>query len=404
MAPIITAGRASPKDLLQSITPDTYRQAYDSGMNLSLWLEHQLPSEEYNDGLDAFERLMWAADIPMRSRPEIGLWAPELRQIDTDEHVRCLVPEMMARFWRSAANGKSASTRAIYSSHDEIVGSSMRPYAYAMDGRWTARLAPPIRLSDIVALTTPISSDAYKAYYLTDDANETRMVRVAEGTNIPLSKLVGGDNTIRLRKYGRGIEATYEAIRRFRIDKIRLWIERLAIRNEMDKVSDAIKTVVDGDGNNNGAVNWRIKTDFDSTATGKTVTLKAWLAFKLKYFPDYQLTHVFGVEADILKLLLVNLGSSGATMPTYLADVSLSPGFANRLRDGVTYGVTPDVPTDALVAIDASAAIEHVFEIGSEISEMERFARKQTEILVMSIVEGFAVFDPGANKTLTFET
>lgn len=411
MAPMVingrlVEGRAKPAELLEQLTPDHYRRAYDAGMNLSLWLERQDPSNEYRDGLDAFERLMYVADIVTRSRPEIGLWASTPKDMeDAGDQVRLLFPELVARFWRSATTGKDPSTRALYTSSDDLPGSIARPWAEAVDARWSSRRKAPIMLQDIVAINTGIDTDAYKAYYLTTDDAETRMSRVAELGEIPMSKLTGGDNMIRLKKYGRGIAQSYESLRRVRIDKIRLWVERLAIINEMDKVSEAINVLVSGDGNSNtAATNWRAVTDLDSAATGKAVTLRAWLAFKMKFFPTYNLTHIIGAEGDILKLLLVNIGSSGASVPTYLSDVTGEPGYSNRLRDGVVYGLTPDGPTDKFVGIDASAALERVVEVGSEINEIERWATRQAQAIVMSVVEGFAIFDSGANKTLELQT
>jgi hypothetical protein len=74
------------------------------------------------------------------------------------------------------------------------------------------------------------------------------------------------------------------------------------------------------------------------------------------------------------------------------------------LRDGTRYGVTADVPSNKLVALDNSAALELVTEIGSDITEVERWATRQTQTIVMSEVMGFAIFDAGCVKTLEFES
>jgi hypothetical protein len=89
---------------------------------------------------------------------------------------------------------------------------------------------------------------------------------------------------------------------------------------------------------------------------------------------------------------------------TYLGDPTAAPGYDNMLRDGVRYGITPDVPADKLVGLDASRALERVIEIGSNIQEIERFARNQTQVLTMTEVEAFAILQPGTVKTLELET
>lgn len=421
MTPIVVngrtvEGRARPVELARALTADTYRSAYDQGLNLSLWLEQEDPSADYvNDpevaGLDAFERILYSHGIVTRSNPASGLWASTPQQVEeiADGAGRMLVPEMFSRFWRSVCYGGSPSTRAFYTSSDDIVGGSARPWVDATTPRWNARRRPPIMLQDIVAINTRIDSDVYRAFYLISNDTEQRMARVTEGTEVPGAKITGGDNTIKLKKFGRRVDQSYESMRRMRIDKVRAYIERLAIQTEMDKVSEAINVLVSGDGNTNvatSATNWRAKTDLDSAASSKTITLKAWLAFKMKFFPAYNLTHVLATEGDILKLALVNIGSAGVSEPVYLADVTAPVGAttSNRLRDGTEYGVTADVPADKLVAIDASAALEHVVEIGSDITEVERWARRQVESIIMTETMGFAIFDPGANKTLELET
>jgi hypothetical protein len=340
MAPMVINGRTVDSrvrvgEVLNQVSPDLIRQAYDEGYTFSAFLEHQDPTAEYeNDpvlrGLDAFERLLYVAGLQTRSMPGAGRWASTIQDFEKREETRLLIPELMSRFWRSASYG-SANTRAIFSSADDLPGQLIRPWADAAEPRWDRRLGPPVRLAELVAVTTPIGTDAYRAFYLSDVAAEQRMVRVSEMGEIPAAKITGGEHTIRLLKYGRRIDQSYEALRRQRLDKVRLWVQRLAIRTEMEKVAHALQTLVNGDGNaGTSATNVQIKTDLDSAATGFTLTLKAWLAFRLKWFPTYRLSHILGAEADVLKLLLLNIGSSGASVPTYLGDVTAEPATCRR--------------------------------------------------------------------------
>src|SRR5262249_153995 len=156
------------------------------------------PSEGYKDGLDAFSRLIKCAGIRTQSLPDIGLFADRFDQFEKNDCTRALVPEWIARQWRRASLG--LSSRAVYVSDDNALNPLMGPYADAAQIRTTKQLAPAIPLSTLVAMTTPIDTDAYRAYYLQDDASQQRMVRVAEGGEIPKAKLVGSDRTIPLYK------------------------------------------------------------------------------------------------------------------------------------------------------------------------------------------------------------
>jgi hypothetical protein len=330
-----------------------------------VFLEAQDPSSAYRDGMDAFERLMGAAGVRTISRPSAGIYASEMDAFSQTPAHRSLMPEFICRIWRSVQFGGSASTRSLYTSQDDIAGSSMRPYVDSAVTGITSPVAPPFALSDIVAMTTPISGAAYRKVFLD--------------------------------------KATYEALRRSRIDKVRLWLAQEALRNEIDKISEAINTLVSGDGNSSTAADaWQAQTDFDSTATGKTVTLKAYWRFKQKFAPIFQMTHIVGAEADIAKLALLNIGSS--TVPVYFFNTTVNPTTRLMLADGVIAGITADVPADKLVGIDARQALERVVETGSNIEEIERWAQSQVQILTISEVEGWAVLTQGATKTLELQS
>ena len=399
----VREGRAGPNDLFRSFGPNVYRAAAEEGVNLSVYLEAQDPSSGYNDGMDAYERLLDVANIRTVSRPAAGIYASEMDAFSKSSAHRSLMPEFICRVWRSVQFGGSASTRALYTSGDDIAGSSMRPYADSGVAGVTSPVAPPFALSDIVAMTTPITGAAYRKVYLDTTATSTRRRRVVEGTDIPLGKLTTAQHTINLYKYAGGLKATYEALRRSRIDKVRLWLAQEALRNEIDKISEAINTLVSGDGNSSTAADaWQAKTDFDSTATSKAMTLKAYWRFKQKFAPVFQMTHIVGAEADIAKLALLNIGSS--TVPVYFFNTNQNPTTRLMLSDGVVAGISADVPADKLVGIDARQALERVTEVGSNIEEIERWAQSQVQILTISEVEAFAVLTQGATKTLELES
>jgi len=407
-APVIIDGevrqsRARPLEVFRHFGPSVYRAAAEEGVNLSVYLEAQDPSSDYRDGMDAFERLMEVADIRTVSRPSAGIWASEMDAFNRSAAHRSLMPEFICRTWRATRFGGSASTRALYTSGDDIAGSSLRPYADSAMTGIVSPVAPPFSLNDIVAMTTPITGAAYRKVYLATTATAVRRRRVVEGTDIPLGKLTTSEHTINLYKYAGGLKSSYEALRRTRIDKVRLWLAQEALRNEIDKISEATNVLVSGDGNSTTAADaWQAQTDFDSTATGKSVTLKAYWRFKQKFAPVFSMTHIVGAEGDIAKLALLNIGTSG--MPIYMFDTAGNPTTRITLRDGTVAGITADVPADKLVGIDARQALERVTEVGSNISEIERWAQSQVEILTISEVENFAVLTQGATKTLELQS
>jgi hypothetical protein len=399
--PQITDVTARPTETLAQMSPEVYRAAYKRGMSLSAYLEVQDPSEGYNDGLDAFQRLLKVANIRTVSIPEMGVWADEFDAFGQSDQTRALVPEFFARAWRRAATGREVMTRALYSSSDNVSGTAMFPIAYAAAAR-EKQIAPAIPLAELIAVTTPISGGVYEAYYLTDVTAQERKVRVGEGATVPTAYLTGGDHAIKLLKYGRSLEVSYEVLRRQRIDRIALHIARLAVQAEADKVAAVITTIVSGDGNTStSATNYNL-TVLDTGATAGTLTLKGWLNFKMQFANPYVCTHVLCQAADALSLMLLNAGSANIPLVAIQNAAGLG-GFQHinpGLADNTRLGWTSDAPANYIVGIDARFAIERVYEMGADISEIERYASRQTQALIMTEVEGYDVFDQNACKTL----
>ena len=73
MAATIT--RVAPQEMLRTLSTQMVRKALDEGMTFSAWLEKQNPEKEYDDGYDAFQRLLMLADIRTQSVPELGIQA-----------------------------------------------------------------------------------------------------------------------------------------------------------------------------------------------------------------------------------------------------------------------------------------------------------------------------------------
>jgi hypothetical protein len=399
MAAIVSEMRPRAKELLARMGPGLYEEAYRNGKNLSAWLEEQDPSSQYQDGSDAFGRVLQEAGIVTRSLDRLGIFADKFGKFDETPQARALAVEFMAREWRKVTlHGR----RAIYLSDDNALGTITRPYADSLTGMWDRQIAPAIPVSELVARTGQIDNDAYRAFYLTTDTASSRMVRVGESADIPGAKLVGGEHTVRLYKYGRKLKFSYEQLRRMEIDRVALIIARLAVQAEIDKVATVIDVLVNGDGNTGTAAEVFNLTDLDGDATAGTLTLKAWLAFKLKFANPYMATTVLVQEGTALSLMLLNTGS--ANIPLMMIEAGrgfggfrqINPGLA----DGVALGWTADAPANKIVAFDQRLSVERLVEIGSDIQEVARYISNQTQELTMTETEGYAVLDTESAKIL----
>lgn len=395
-----------PAELLQRMAGgDLYDRAYRDGMNLSAFLEREDPTDAYpaeERGLDAFGRMLKAAGIKTQSDPAAGYYADEFKVFDQDDNTRALVPEWMARQWRKVSfrQARGPQSRAVFTSADDIPGTSMKPWVDATPRM--SQLAPAIPLAELVAITTPIDSDVYRAFYFTDDAASVRKVRVSEGAEIPRATISGGEHTINLHKYGRVIETSYEFLRRQRIDKVAFWVQRSAIQAEMDKVAAAITVLINGDGNSGTAATSHNGTTLDAAMVAGTLSLKAWLNFKLQFTNPYAITAAFVQSATALQMMLLNVGSANVPLVTIQGAAGFG-GFTPinpELADNVRLGITSEAPTLKIVGVDTRFALERVTEIGSDLEEVQRWSTRQTQTLTLTEVEGYAILDSDATHIL----
>ena len=398
------ASRHRATEMFKVLGTDIYRRAYQDGQNLSTFLEDEDPSDEYGETevLDAFGRLMQVADVRTLGDPARGIWADRWEAFEKSDQHRALVPEWASRVWKRTQTGHIQSSRAVIGSDDFALNTWARPYADAATVRYKM-LQPAIPIARLIAITTPIDGDAYRAFYLTEPSgNEYRMVRVGQTAELPRAKLTGGEHVIRLYKYGRALEISYEQLRRQRIDWVAFQIARMAIQSETDKAATIYDVLINGDGNaNTAATNYNLTT-LDPSATAGILTLKGYLAFKFKFLNPYRLGVGIAQEAVSLQLALLNMGT--ANVP--LVSVQAASGFGSitpinqELADAVALGTTPDAPTLKLLGMDERLAIERVVEIGANINEVDRWITRQVQVITMSEVEGYAVFDQFATKTL----
>jgi hypothetical protein len=397
----------NPVELYTKIADDMKKRGLKEAPTMSRALDYASPPDKGE--ASAFSRLMREAGIITAQDPEAGYWASPAEDFFKNAATRALYTEFFARNWRKVVfatpaerQGIEAQIRAALLSSDTPVGSWARPYADAAAARWSEQVAPAIPLSGVVRGTVPVTSSVYRKAYLDYDAEKLRLFRVGESAEIPKMTIVLSDQVIQLHKYGRALEISYEAMRELRVNQLAEIIRMQAVQSEVDKVTAAIDFLVSGDGGTDTAAEVFNLTTLDSAAVAGTLTLKGWLAFKLKFANPYMLTTALVQEAVALQMLLLNTGSSNTPLVAVQA-LSGFGGFSQinpGLRDNVALGWTADAPSLKIVGFDSRFALDHLVQIGSQISEMERFILNQTQVATMTEISGFSVYDKEAAKVL----
>lgn len=398
-----TIERVSADETARTFNVNHYREAYGRGLNLSQFLEQVDPTEARDPQdreLDAFERVLASAGIVTIPDSGNGRRASTWDEATNTQQKRAMMHEWAARIYRGAT---SPENRALLLSGD--VGLNTIANAYVDDLTIRARrLIPTIPLNAVIARSTSIEGDAYRSVYITDDLNTDayRMKRVAEAAAIPETTLVTGEHVLRLAKYGRALRSSYEQLRRMRIDRISFIIQRMALMAEVDKVVDAMNTIVNGDGNANTAATVITLTSLDAAAVAGTLTLKGWLTFKSRFTNAYQADSILAQEASMMQLLLLPVNTVNGT-PLAMLPNGVFGGVRpmnNLFGNTVAYGITADAPALKIIAFDSSMTVEMVSEVGGEVSEVERFIQNQTQLFTLSEVVGFGILDTYASRIL----
>ena len=414
--------RLSTNELLERFTENPVkiaRAAEERKISLSSYCEMLSPTKEEGE-LDAIGRMLQQEGLRTKSDVTSRYSASPVIDFLNTPARRMLLIEVLNRAYREIA------LRAPMLSSDMEQGATLRPF---VDGtaRFDRMVAPVVPLSEIVATTTQISGQDYRTLVFDYDDDAFTEERTPELQDLPLARMTQSEEVIPLLKRGVRLQVSYEFMRRsqLHVDKLALQVQKIAVHRELTKVKLGVKTMRLGDGNpgtaatvhglyeldpradgypGSGAI---IATENVSKASSKVkFTLKSWLAFKKKFQNPYTITTILMNESMATNLELLDLGTTNTplveiqNLAQRLTYGQLRP--INLTADGIRYGWldADTIPDNQILAFDNRFALEHITEIGSDISEMDRFIRNQSEELTLSENYGMGIMDHEACRIL----
>lgn len=397
---------ANPKEVFARATKSRQADGLTDPPNIGQVLEEFSPTEKPGDP-DAFTRMMREAGLVTREDRTAGYHPSTIADFMDSPGSRALFVEFFRRTWLDANKSPKAreetlrESRAVLLSSDGTIGSWQRPYSEAASVEWNDQIEAEIPLSEIVGRTFSSATNAYRGFYIEYDEEQLRKFRVGESAEIPMAKIKGSEREIRLHKYGRGVEISYEDMAT-RVDRLAWIIRFMAVQSEMDKADAAISTIINGDGNPGTGATVLTLSTLDPEADPGELTLKAWRKFRLAFKRPYRFTTALMAADTALDLELLNVGSANI-LAGPLGVLGLNPTPINAPTGGIRYGWTDGVASDVILGFDRRNALHHIVMSGSQISETDRFITNQTHVLTMTEIEGFMVGDPAASKVLDLE-
>lgn len=315
-----------------------------SGKTFTQVLEELDPSERYQgtrlEGLDAFERQLKRFDIKVS-----GQGSDRVEKFFATSSSAALFPEYVRR--------------AV-----------------------TAGTGEQDLLNHVVASKTVIDSLDYRSITSLDENLDAKLL--AEGAAIPATTIQTQENLVRLKKRGRMLVASYEALRFQKLDLFSVTLRQIGTQIARQQIEDAVDVLLNGDGNNNQAAvtNW----------AGDAITYDDLLAVWSK-FGDFTMNTLLCNRAQMAAILSLEEFKNPLTGLNFQ-----NTGEAATPLGAALYK-TAAAPANTLIAFDRNCALEMVCA-GDVQVEYDKLIDRQLERAAITSTAGFAKIYPDAVQVL----
>jgi hypothetical protein len=266
--------------------------------------------------------------------------------------------------------------------------------AYVESQIMMGMLAAPL-LGELIATETNIDSHTYQALWFTDVVADQQLNVVGEGAVLPTTQITTAERSITLTKYGRMLEASYEALRLQRLNVVSVMLQRIGYRIALDETDDAITCLISGDGNTgSGFTN---ATDIDADVQG-TLDYDELVKLYLGFAEGYNFTTAVTRDANIRTILnMAEFKDPTAGFTFQRNGVLPGPMGASWHRWNST-GTTA-LTAMGILGIDNSIALEQVTEQGV-MTESDKLIDRQIERTAITKWTGFSNIDYSAKQYL----
>jgi hypothetical protein len=338
--------------------------AATEGVSLTTYLNNKYSNivEKFNGELDAFDIALLSKGIIVKDNLEFGIQSSSMMKFFTTDENRNLFPEFIIRQLR------------------QISGM-------------------PSIINDLVASTRVINGDSAKQIVLdlsnTPAGQKNKQAlskrRIAEGANIPVATLKLGEVSIKIYKYGVGVKATYEVLRRTTIDMFRKQMELVSLQAGYDEVGAVIEVVEQGDGNTNPAEVYKASELNPDAKEGKFLVKQAPFNYDTLLVDEEVYTQICTI--------LMDKNLTNAINPK--VNFEFPQGLLNNLK--VIYSEDLGLTSDGkhqIIGLAKNYAIEKTIEAGSTINEVSKTVENQTQLAVMTENAGFNKIDSRASAIL----
>ncbi len=241
-------------------------------------------------------------------------------------------------------------------------------------------------LPSLVAATTEIDSMDYRTIESVPAEDDKSLKPVAEGAVLPQTRVRTKDHLVHLRKRGRMLVASYEAVRFQRLDLFTVTLRQIGAYIARTQLSDAVEVLLNGDDGASPAA---------SVACAGTKPVYSDMVALWGALTPYRLGAMLASTAAMEDILnITEFKDARAGLNFQGTGRLVSPLGANLLHD-------PDMAAGKIVGLDKTCALEMV-QAGGVQTDSDRLIDRQLERAGISVVAGFSRIFDGAVRVLTY--
>ena len=246
-------------------------------------------------------------------------------------------------------------------------------------------------LPSIVATTTMIDAMDYRSIYSNPTDEDKELKDVAEGAEIPTTEVKTKDHLVSLSKRGRMLVASYEAIRFQKLDLFSVMLRQIGAYIQKQQLSDAVKVLMEGDGNDNAAVQYTVGTEPMSGTKGK-LGYDQLVEFWGKFDP-YTMNTILCSTGTMTNLLKIPELQNPLTGLNFQGTGKVGSPLGAQLHR------TSAVADGVIIGLDNRYALELV-RAGDVLVEYDKLIDRQLERAAITSISGFGKICDGAAKVL----
>ena len=242
-------------------------------------------------------------------------------------------------------------------------------------------------LPNITATTTVIDAMDYRSIYSVPTDEDKELQDVEEGAAIPETEVKTKEHLVSLTKRGRMLVASYEALRFQKLDLFGVMLRQIGAHIQKQQLADAVKVLMQGDGNDNAAAVFTVGTS-PITGTKGALGYDQLVEFWGQFDP-YTMNTLLCSTGTMTKMLKIPELQNPLTGLNFQGTGKLTTPLGAQLHR------TSAVADGVIIGLDNRYALEQV-RAGDVLVEYDKLIDRQLERAAITSIAGFGKICAGA--------